>query len=97
MTECGHLDQVRIEADLDSVKGCEVCLATGGTWVHLRMCLTCGFVGCCDDSPGTHARLHAGEIGHPLVQSAEPGERWAWCYPDEVLFKEPPPVAGEAS
>jgi hypothetical protein len=60
--------------------GCEDCLAAGTTWVHLRLCLTCGHVGCCDSSPMRHARQHAFGIGHPIVQSFEPGEDWRWCY-----------------
>ena len=60
--------------------GCEECLRLGTPWVHLRLCLTCGHVGCCDSSPMRHARAHAGIIGHPVVQSMEPGEKWRWCY-----------------
>lgn len=64
-------------------QGCEECLRMGTPWVHLRLCLTCGHVGCCDSSPMRHARAHAGVLGHPIVQSMEPGERWRWCYVDE--------------
>ena len=60
--------------------GCEECLRLGTPWVHLRLCLTCGHVGCCDSSPMRHARAHAHAIGHPVVQSMEPGEAWRWCY-----------------
>ena len=63
-----------------SADGCEECLRLGTLWVHLRLCLTCGHVGCCDSSPMRHARAHAGTIGHPVVQSMEPGEKWRWCY-----------------
>jgi uncharacterized UBP type Zn finger protein len=60
--------------------GCEECLATGGHWVHLRLCLSCGHVGCCDSSPGRHATKHFHSLQHPVVQSLEPGESWGWCY-----------------
>ncbi|MDQ1464275.1 MAG: hypothetical protein QOC73_1216 [Actinomycetota bacterium] len=63
--------------------GCEECLILGTPWVHLRLCLTCGKVGCCDSSPLRHARGHALDVGHPIVRSMEPGERWRWCYIDE--------------
>ena len=63
--------------------GCEECLRLGTPWVHLRLCLSCGHVGCCDSSPMRHARAHAHAIGHPIVQSMEPGEDWRWCYVHE--------------
>jgi uncharacterized UBP type Zn finger protein len=63
-------------------KGCEECLATGSSWVHLRLCLGCGHVGCCDSSPGQHATKHFQKTSHPVIASFEPGERWAWCYVD---------------
>ena len=84
MTTCTHLDQIEIFELPESVEGCEECLRTGGVWLHLRICLTCGFVGCCDDSPGRHATAHYHESGHPLIHSLEPGEDWSWCYIDEV-------------
>jgi hypothetical protein len=68
------------------VPGCEDCLATGGRWVHLRMCASCGKIGCCDSSPNRHASRHAREAGHAIVRSAERGEDWSWCYVDEVAF-----------
>lgn len=80
---CPHLDQVR-EVE-PRTEGCEECLATGGRWVHLRMCRTCGHVGCCDSSPNRHATAHFRESGHPIVRSIEPGESWSWCYADEVV------------
>jgi hypothetical protein len=83
---CTHLDQIRIDPP-DSVAGCEDCLRTGDRWVHLRLCLTCGHVGCCDSSPNRHATKHAGESGHPVVRSAEPGESWCWCYEDRLAFE----------
>jgi uncharacterized UBP type Zn finger protein len=81
---CGHLDQV---ADVEpSAQGCEDCLRTGDRWVHLRMCRTCGHVGCCDSSPNRHATAHFRSTGHPLVTSYEPAEDWWWCYVDEAAF-----------
>jgi phosphoenolpyruvate-protein phosphotransferase len=70
--------------------GCEECLAEGKSWVHLRLCLTCGHVGCCDSSPGRHATRHAHATSHPVIASYEPGERWAWCYTDQVGVEVPP-------
>ena len=84
MTICSHLDQIEIRQLPDSVAGCEDCLRDGGVWLHLRICLTCGHVGCCDDSPNRHATAHHNESGHPLIRSLEPGEDWTWCYADEV-------------
>ena len=79
---CGHLDQIRdVTPGSD---GCAECLATGQEWVHLRICLTCGHVGCCDSSPGKHATGHFRETAHPVMKSIEPGETWGWCYVDEV-------------
>jgi uncharacterized UBP type Zn finger protein len=69
--------------------GCEECLETGSVWVHLRLCLSCGHVGCCDSSPGRHATRHFRHVGHPVVASFEPGERWAWCYVDEKQLDVP--------
>jgi uncharacterized UBP type Zn finger protein len=81
---CTHLDEI---ADVSpSGDGCVECLAAGGRWVHLRLCLSCGHVGCCDSSPGRHATAHFHADGHPVVQSYEPGEDWLWCYADEVAF-----------
>lgn len=68
-----------------SADGCEECLQTGSAWVHLRLCLTCGHVGCCDSSPNRHARRHFHRTTHPIVQSFEPGEDWRWCYVDEAM------------
>ena len=69
--------------------GCEECLRMGLPWVQLRLCLTCGHVGCCDYSQGQHAERHFHQTGHPVVASFEPGERWAWCYVDEVQLPVP--------
>ncbi len=84
--ECTHLDSIKEVTP--SAEGCEECLQTGDWWVHLRLCLTCGHVGCCDSSPNKHASKHAKETGHPIVESFEPGEDWRWCYIDEVYVKE---------
>jgi hypothetical protein len=85
---CTHLDTAADVAP--SGDGCVECLAAGGRWVHLRICQTCGHVGCCDSSPGRHATAHFHEHpGHPLVRSYEPGEDWWWCYADEVGFQVP--------
>ena len=83
---CTHLDQILVEVP-DSVPGCEDCLAIGGRWVHLRLCMTCGHIGCCDSSPNRHASKHAAADQHPIVRSVEPGERWYWCYVDEIAFE----------
>lgn len=87
-TACTHLDQIAV-ARPDSVAGCEDCLRTGDTWVHLRVCLSCGHVACCDSSPNRHATAHWRASGHPLVQSVEPGESWCWCHEDDVVVQRP--------
>jgi uncharacterized UBP type Zn finger protein len=84
---CTHLDQIDVEVSPDSTEGCPDCLAIGGRWVHLRMCMTCGHVGCCDDSPNKHATAHHNASAHPVIRSLEPGEDWLWCYEDEVAFR----------
>jgi uncharacterized UBP type Zn finger protein len=81
---CPHVAEIRPVVP-HPPNGCEECLQTGSPWVHLRLCLTCGHVGCCDDSPNKHARAHAHLIGHPIIQSYEPGEDWRWCYVDEAF------------
>jgi uncharacterized UBP type Zn finger protein len=83
---CTHLDQIKIEKLPRSVAGCEECLATGGKWLHLRICLICGHVGCCDDSPNRHASAHYRETSHPIIHSLEPGEAWSWCFVDDLGF-----------
>jgi uncharacterized UBP type Zn finger protein len=85
MAVCTHLDT--ITGAPPSGPGCQECLATGGVWVHLRMCQTCGHVGCCDASPGRHATAHFHLTSDPLVRSFEPGEDWFWCYVDDVAFE----------
>jgi CPA1 family monovalent cation:H+ antiporter len=67
--------------------GCQECLASGGRWVHLRCCRTCGHVGCCDSSPGRHATAHFHATHHPVIRSHEPGETWSWCYVDEAMLE----------
>jgi uncharacterized UBP type Zn finger protein len=83
-SSCSHLDQI-IEVD-PGADGCQECLLIGDEWVHLRICKTCGHVGCCDDSKNKHAAQHYRETGHPIIQSFEPGEDWLWCYPDQAYI-----------
>ncbi len=73
--------------------GCEECLKIGSSWVHLRLCLTCGHVGCCDSTPNRHATKHFAHTTHPVMASFEPGERWAWCYVDQMDLEVPARVA----
>jgi hypothetical protein len=82
---CTHLKSLR-EVRPSTTAGCEDCLRIGGRWVHLRLCLECGHVGCCDSSPNHHATKHFHVTSHPVVRSFEPGEDWAWCYVDEVMI-----------
>jgi uncharacterized UBP type Zn finger protein len=89
MPACTHLDQVLVTELPASSDGCEECLAEGGKWVHLRICLQCGHVGCCDDSPGRHATAHHAATGHPIIRSLEPGEDWSWCFEDELAMRIP--------
>jgi uncharacterized UBP type Zn finger protein len=86
---CSHLAQLRTVAP-NTPAGCEECLQTGSRWVHLRLCLSCGHVGCCDSSPGKHATKHFHSSRHPLVRSFEPDEDWAWCYADGLLLEPAP-------
>jgi uncharacterized UBP type Zn finger protein len=83
---CSHLDNIEVTDLPDEIAGCEDCLATGDSWVHLRMCQSCGHIRCCDSSPNRHASAHARNAGHPIVRSAEPGEAWSYCYVDDVAF-----------
>jgi uncharacterized UBP type Zn finger protein len=87
MAACTHLEQIELTELPPQIAGCEECLKIGSRWVHLRMCLTCGKIGCCDSSPNRHARRHAADDGHPLVRSAEPGEDWDYCFVDDVMFE----------
>ncbi len=84
--ECAHLDQVEILALPHEIAGCQECLELGMQWVHLRMCQTCGHIGCCDNSIGKHATAHYGKTQHPIIRSAQPGEDWSWCFPDELMM-----------
>ena len=81
--ECTHLGQIKIRDTEKRV--CEDCVKTGDSWVHLRMCLECGHVGCCDSSKNKHATRHFRHTQHPLIRSIEPGESWIWCYLDEIV------------
>jgi uncharacterized UBP type Zn finger protein len=80
---CSHKDQ--IQEVTPSAKGCEECLKTGDKWVHLRICMVCGHVGCCDSSKNKHATKHYHATGHPIVKSFERGEDWMWCYVDQIF------------
>lgn len=91
-TLCEHFDGVHGK-EPRTPEGCEECLAIGSTWVHLRLCLACGHVGCCDNSPNKHATKHFHSTTHPVMRSFEPGEDWGWCYVDEEMF-EPIPRFG---
>lgn len=88
---CTHLDQIKDVAP-HTPDGCEECLAMRSDWVHLRLCLSCGHVGCCDNSPNKHATKHFRTTHHPVMRSFEPGEDWGWCYVDDLMF-EPAPAA----
>jgi monovalent cation:H+ antiporter-2, CPA2 family len=82
--ECSHLDQT--QPVLPSARGCEDCLRIGERWVHLRICMTCGHVGCCDSSKNKHATKHSLQTTHPIIKSLQPGEDWAWCYVDKIML-----------
>ena len=82
---CTHLNQIRdVKPNTD---GCEECLKIGSDWVHLRLCMTCGHVGCCDSSKNRHATKHFHAAGHPVAASHQPGEAWAWCYVDRLMME----------
>lgn len=92
MPMCEHIEKV---ATTDRIPvqpngpGCKECLEMGGEWVHLRLCLSCGHVGCCDNSPNRHATAHFRETNHPVIKSFEPKEQWAWCFRDRVVASIP--------
>ena len=88
MNACEHFE--KLDSVTPSAGGCEECLQSGDRWVHLRICLVCGHVGCCDSSKNKHATQHYHATGHAVVQSFEPGEDWAWCYEDEVVVESLP-------
>jgi uncharacterized UBP type Zn finger protein len=83
---CAHLEGADPAPAPTTPTGCEECLASASMWVHLRLCLGCGHVGCCDNSPGRHATAHYRATGHPLIRSYEPDQDWWWCYVDDVGF-----------
>jgi hypothetical protein len=89
MTICAH---VPAASAAPHSRGCEECLAQGGQWVHLRLCMSCGHVGCCDNSPGRHATGHFQASHHPVIQSFEPGETWGWCYVESAMLGPFPPA-----
>jgi monovalent cation:H+ antiporter-2, CPA2 family len=81
---CSHLESIKPVRP--GTQGCAECLRNNGQWLHLRICLSCGHVGCCDSSPGRHATAHHHETGHPIIRSMEQGEGWGWCYKDEEML-----------
>lgn len=81
---CSHLESIRVVSP--SAPGCEECLATGDRWVHLRICMSCGHVGCCDSSKNRHATKHHEATRHPIARSMEPGETWGWCFVDRTVL-----------
>ena len=83
--ECSHLDTIA-DVQPSTMEGCEDCLREGSSWVHLRECLECGHVGCCDNSPRRHATAHWHATQHPIIRSFEPGEKWGWCYADDLFL-----------
>jgi uncharacterized UBP type Zn finger protein len=83
---CAHLKEIK-PSEPKTPEGCEECLRTGDGWVHLRLCETCGHVGCCDNSKNTHATKHYRSTGHPIIKSFEPGEKWGYCYPDDLFYE----------
>jgi uncharacterized UBP type Zn finger protein len=85
VTACEHVLALGDDPRPNTPNGCEECLRDGTRWVHLRLCLSCGHVGCCDSSPMKHATAHYGETQHPVIRSFQPGEDWRWCYVDQTL------------
>lgn len=96
---CSHLEHTmqRKAPVHPSGHGCKECLQSGDAWVHLRLCMTCGHVGCCDDSPNRHATSHFHQSHHPVIRSYEPGEDWGYCYPDDAFLEELPGLSGESA
>ncbi|MFJ9845914.1 UBP-type zinc finger domain-containing protein [Kitasatospora sp. NPDC101155] len=87
MPTCSHLDTITVEpAGPAEPAVCQQCLEADAVWVHLRRCLTCGHIGCCDSSTNKHASRHYEATGHPLIASHEPGESWLWCFPDRLFL-----------
>ena len=92
---CTHVNQVR-EVE-PKTSGCEECLPSGDAWVELRVCMTCGHIGCCDSSKGKHATQHFQDTGHPIMRSIDPGPSWAWCYVDQIKMEVPEPLLAGAA
>ncbi len=84
---CTHLDQIATVTP--SALGCEDCLKIGSRWLHLRLCRTCGHVGCCDDSPNRHATKHFHATQHPVIEGYDPPEGWGWCFVDKLMIELP--------
>lgn len=84
---CEHIAQISTEPEPNTPEGCEECLKSGDVWVHLRVCLVCGHVGCCDKSKNKHARKHYHRSNHAVIKSLEPGENWKWCYIDKIFVE----------
>ena len=84
-TPCDHIQSANKNVQPKTPNVCEECLKIGDTWVHLRLCLTCGHVGCCDSSKNKHATKHFHETQHPVIKSFQPNENWLWCYLDEIM------------
>ncbi|HEX9925426.1 MAG TPA: UBP-type zinc finger domain-containing protein, partial [Anaerolineae bacterium] len=97
MASCTHLDQIKEVTPLS--EGCADCMARGDTWVELRLCRSCGYVGCCDESKNKHATQHFRQANHPIIRTLEPGQGWNWCYLDQVYLEVDndrlPPIAAE--
>ena len=91
-SQCSHLNFVVTASP--NTAGCEECLASGDPWLHLRLCRTCGHVGCCDDSMNKHATKHFHSTHHPVIRSFEPGEEWGYCYVDDVMMDRLPRTSG---
>lgn len=85
--DCLHL--AHVANVVPATRGCAECLKTGSEWVHLRLCRSCGHVGCCDQSPGRHATAHFHATHHPIIEGYDPPEGWGWCYVDEIFFELP--------
>lgn len=85
--QCVHIDNVDMSKNEGNTKGCEECEKSGSNWVQLRLCLTCGHVGCCDSSPNKHSTKHFHQNQHPLIKSYEPGQNWKWCFVDETMIE----------
>jgi uncharacterized UBP type Zn finger protein len=92
---CQHVSEI-LPVEARTPEGCEECLALGSEWVHLRLCLICGHVGCCDQSPNRHATAHYHETHHPIIRSFEPGEDWGFCYVDQIMMEPAPKPATAA-